>query len=188
MKSLTKDELTRLLEVARKYSERDGLMLSVTFSHGLRVSETIALDKRNIVGDYLITNRLKGSKRTTQPLLDNERSSLQHLARTCEGKFFPMSRSTFWRKMQAYGKEAGIPQFKAHPHALKHSCGRLGFMGGMSVPELVSYLGHVNPANSLIYAQAGEPEASAAFAKAIQGQGFQGQRARVRALSAKAGL
>jgi integrase len=44
--------------------------------------------------------------------------------------------------------EAGIPEFKCHPHTLKHTCGRLGFKNGMSVPDLVACLGHKNPANS----------------------------------------
>ncbi len=167
MKSLTHSELNSLLNVTKRHSERDWLMLYVTFSHGLRVSETIALDKRNIVGDYLITNRLKGSKRTTQPLLDNERQPLQHLAATCEGRFFNMSRQTFWRKMQAYGAEAGLPEFKAHPHALRHSAGRLGFIGGMTIPDVQRYLGHVNGSNTLIYLESSEEAACAAFSAAV---------------------
>jgi integrase len=178
MKSLTHSELYSLLAVARRHSERDWLMLYVTFSHGLRVSEVVGgydkngnyrhgIGKRNILGGYLVTHRLKGSRKTTQPLLDNEREALQRLAATCDGEFFPMSRQTFWRKMQAYGAEAGIPQFKAHPHALRHSAGRLGFIGGMQIPDIQKYLGHISGANTLIYLESSEEEACGAFAAAV---------------------
>jgi integrase len=76
MKSLSKDELNRLLDIAKRHNERDYLAILVCFNHGLRISELIALDKTNVVGQHLVVSRLKGSKRTTQPLLDNEREAL----------------------------------------------------------------------------------------------------------------
>jgi integrase len=178
MKSLTHSELDALLNVARQHSERDHLAILVCFNHGLRISELVGdydkdgnyrpgLTKRNIVGSHLVLQRLKGSRKTTQPLLRNEREALQQLAATCEGEFFPMSRQTFWRKMQAYGAEAGIPQFKAHPHALRHSAGRIGFTGGMTIPDIQKYLGHVSGANTLIYLESSEEEACGAFAAAV---------------------
>ncbi len=171
MKSLSKAELDALLAVAQRHSEADCLMLLVTVCHALRVSETLALTKDNIVDSHLVVQRLKGSRRTTQPLLPAERDGLLELARTVEGRLFKMSRETFWRRMKTYGAEAGIPEHRLFPHALKHSAGRLGYLAGMGVPELVAYLGHKNPANSLIYAQAGEQEAAAAFAAAFGGVG-----------------
>lgn len=158
MKSLTKDELDRLVQVAGA----DGLMLRVMFNHGLRVSEVIALDEKNVVDGHLVVQRLKGSRKTTQPLLADE----QVLA-TMTGRFFPMSRITIWRRMQEYGTRAGIPAFKCHPHILKHTTGRLGYKGGMGIPELQSYLGHVNGGNTMVYLQAEESEAAAAFAAAV---------------------
>ena len=168
MKSLTREQLTALLEAARSESELDHLMLLVTFQHGLRVSETLSLTKANLVGGYIVVERGKGSHRCEHPLLPNEVEALTKLA---EGRdrLFPVSRVTFWRRMQHYGKKAGIPATLCHPHALKHTCGRLGFLGGMTVPDLVEYLGHVNPANSLIYAKSDIATASAAFAAAVGG-------------------
>ncbi len=48
MKSLNRTELDALLAVARQHSEQDYLMLLVTFSHGLRVSETLSLTRANL--------------------------------------------------------------------------------------------------------------------------------------------
>jgi integrase len=158
MKSLTKDELSRLLEVAGT----DRLMFRVLFNHGLRVSEVINLTDANIVDGYLVVQRLKGSCKTTQPLLADEQE-----LKTMTGTFFPMSRITVWRRMQEYGAQAGIPEFKRHPHIFKHTTGRLGYKGGMGIPELQSYLGHVNGGNTLKYMAATEEEAASAFAAAV---------------------
>lgn len=158
MKSLTRDELDRLLAVAG----RDALLFRVMFNHGLRVSEVIALTDADVVDGHLIVQRLKGSRKTTQRLLSDEQELV-----TMKGRFFPMSRRTVDRRMKEYGAKAGIPKHLLHAHVLKHTCGRLGYKGGMGIPELVSYLGHKNPGNSLKYMEAEESEAAAAFAAAI---------------------
>lgn len=163
MKSFTRIQLDTFLAVARKHSERDYLMFLVTFNHGLRVSETLALSRTNLVDGHLVVQRLKRSRKTTQPLLANEKSILDLQG---DGLFFPMTRMTFHRRMKQYGAEAGIPEFQCHAHALKHSCGKLGFKGGMTIPEIQTYLGHVNGGNTLIYMQADESEAANAFAAA----------------------
>lgn len=175
MKSLTRPELDGLLTVARKYSELDYLMLACIFDHGLRVSEAVCLTKDNIVDGYLVVQRLKGSRKTSQPLLGNERLGLESLATAHSdgGRFFlteyepTVARVIAWRRVQKYGREAGVPVFKCHPHALKHTTGRLGYEGGMGLPELQTYLGHVNGKNTMVYAEAPESVACSAFAAAV---------------------
>jgi integrase len=168
MKSLTRPELNALLFEAKKSSELDWLLLLVTFNHGLRISEALALTKDNLVGNFLVVQRLKGSRRTSQPLLPSEREALLALT-TVSGRFFPIDRRTADRRIKRYGKAAGIPAFKLHMHALKHTTGRLGYEGGMGVPELQSYLGHVNGKNTMVYLEASEEQAAAAFAAAAGG-------------------
>jgi integrase len=169
MKSLTREELAKLLDAAKQVSHMDYLMLLVTFNHGLRVSETLALNPENLQGGYLVVQRLKKSRKTTQKVLGDELELL-----SMSGTFFlpeyanrNSARVIFWRKMQAYGKAAGVPAFKCHPHILRHSTGRLGFTGGMSIPDVQAYLGHVNGGNTLIYMQSTEEEAAAAFSAAV---------------------
>ena len=163
MKSLTKKELDALLAAT---PEPDRLMFLTAFNHGLRVSEVVNLDASNIVDGHLVVQRLKRSRRTTQPLLPNEKDGLLALAKQ-QGKFFPISRWTADRRLKEYGKKAGIPEHLLHMHCLKHSCGRLGFKGGMSIPEIQAYLGHKNGGNTMIYLQASEEEAADAFAAAV---------------------
>ena len=169
MKSLTRPELDALLAVALKHSELDYLMLTTIFNHGLRISEAISLTKDNIVGGYLVVQRLKRSRKTNQPLLGTEKLGLESLAAACSTgeRFFKMDRTTAWRRVQKYGQLAGIPQFKCHPHALKHSTGRLGYEGGMGLPDLQAYLGHKDGGSTMIYAETPESVACNAFAAAV---------------------
>ena len=176
MKSLTKSELAGLLEVAARHNSLDALMLSVMFNHGLRISEATGLTKANIVGGYLVIQRLKRSRKTTQTLLPSEKAGLEALAakHADGGRFWlaeyeqgTVARVIAWRLVQKYGKEAGIPQFKCHPHALKHTTGRLAYKAGLGLPEIQSILGHVNGGNTMVYMQPEEGEAYAAFAAAV---------------------
>jgi integrase len=163
MKSLTKAELDALLAAA---PEPDRLMLTVAVNHGLRVSELVSLDASNIIGNHLVVQRLKKSRRTTQPLLPNEKDGLLALAKK-SGKFFPMSRYTVDRRIKEYGKKAGLPVFKCHAHALRHTTGRLGYLAGIGIPEIQKYLGHVSGSNTLIYLESSEEDACNAYAAVV---------------------
>lgn len=169
MKSLTKPELDSLLAVAKKYSAQDHLMLLVAFNHGLRVSEVLSLTRNNVVDGFLVVQRLKNSRKTVQRLLPTEAAELVALAASTDGPLFPICRRTADRKIKRYGAEAGIPAFKLHMHTLKHTTGRLGYQGGMGIPELQTYLGHVNGGNTMVYLQADEETAGNAFAAAVGG-------------------
>jgi type 1 fimbriae regulatory protein FimB/type 1 fimbriae regulatory protein FimE len=163
MKSFTREQLDRLLEVAKDESFIDYLMLLCTFNHGLRVSETLSLTASNIVGGYIIVERGKKSHRCEHPLLPSEAEYLTKL----QGKFFNMCRMTFWRRMQHYGAKAGLPPHLCHPHVLKHSCGRIAYEGGMGIPEIQRWLGHKNGANTMVYLQATDEQAAKAFVAAV---------------------
>lgn len=167
MKSLTKPELDSLLAVAGKHSEQDRLLFLILFNHGLRISEALALSPANIVDGHIIVQRLKGSRRTTQPLLPSEKDAVEALAAKGGMFFVGEYRRNVDRKIKRYGREAGIPSFKLHAHALKHTTGRLGYEGGMGIPEIQSYLGHVNGKNTMVYLEASEEQAASAFAAAV---------------------
>jgi type 1 fimbriae regulatory protein FimB len=171
MKSLTKSELAALLAVARKHNERDYWMILVTWNHGLRVSEMLSLRRENFRAGRLTVQRLKGSKKTSQPTLLLEiaetRDAFAAFVASCDDLLFPTNRMDVWRKMQKYGAEAGIPEEKRHPHALKHTCGRLAYEAGVGIAEIQTHLGHVNGKNALIYMESTEEQASAVFTQAF---------------------
>lgn len=183
MKALTRQELDALLTEAGKVSEMERLMILVAFNHGLRVSETLTLGRSNVAGGHLVVQRLKGSKKTEQRLLPNEKAAIEHLAATVEGPFFKTCTRTVEdhgndlcgcrRKADRHFKKlcaaAGINPLKASCHKLKHTCAKLGLDGGMEINELQTYLGHVNGGNTLAYLKVDDEEASNAFAAAVGG-------------------
>ncbi len=168
MKSLTRPELEALLSVAKNESFDDYLMFKVTFNHGLRVSEACGptgITREHITSDGWVTiDRLKGSNVCRHPLNREERDFLMQRI----GTLFPICRMTFWRRMQYYGEKAGIPEHLRHPHALRHTTGRLGHKeGGMGPAEVAMYLGHKNKGNALIYMEPDERETAMAFAAVV---------------------
>lgn len=167
MKYLTKDELGKMLMVAKGSNPTDHLMILLAFNHGLRVSEVLSLTAANFQDGYLIVQRLKGSARTSQRLLDNEAALLADYKIPACGLLFPICRRTAWRRIKGYGVAAGIPGFKCKPHALKHSCAMAGLKGGMSLPELQAYLGHRSLGSTGMYLKIDDDTASSAFATAI---------------------
>lgn len=174
MTALTKEELTRLLKTAKQASERDWLMILVAFYHGMRASEVVRLTGNEIRDGYITINRLKGSLKTIQPLINsndplmNERESLEQLARSSgDQKLFPITRNWFWYLVKKHCTDANIPSHKCHTHILKHTCGMLAVKSGMGIEDLRQYLGHKSLSSTGAYLKVDDDEAAKAFAKAI---------------------
>jgi len=171
MKSLTKEQLTSLLNAALHTSKLHWLMLLVTYNHGLRASETISLTSANIRDGFLTVQRLKGSKKTTHRLFANESEALTALAAekvsggTTE-RLFPICRQHFWRLVQKYGKQAGIPQHLCHPHIAKHSIA-MHSIHQAGIENVRTFLGHVSIASTGCYLKVDDDAASAAICAAL---------------------
>ena len=152
------EQVLKLLGEARKESERDWLLLCVTFVHALRASEAVALTASNVVGTKLVVKRLKKSRPVEDELLVhknpllNERRALLDLCRNTRSnqKLFPLSARTFQRRMHTYGEAAGLPELYCHPHTLKHSV--LTYLAQtMDVEQLQDRSGHVELGSLGIY-------------------------------------
>ena len=166
MKYLTKGELGAMLAQA-KPEPMYYLMILIGFNHGLRVSELLDLTAANFVDGHLIVQRLKGSCKTAQKLLPNEAALLAEYKIPECGRLFPIHRQTAWRHVKALGVAAGIPAFKCTPHCLKHTCAKTGLAGGMTLPELQTYLGHKSGSSTMAYLRESDETASNAFAAAV---------------------
>ena len=152
------DGVLKLLAEARKASERDWLLICVTFVHALRASEAVGLKAENIIGTKLVTLRKKKSRPVEDELLVhknpllNERPAVLALCRNTrpKQKLFPISARTFQRRMHAYGEAAGLPELYCHPHTLKHSV--LTYLAEtMDVEQLQDRSGHVELGSLGIY-------------------------------------
>jgi hypothetical protein len=95
-----------------------------------RAFTTKSLTPAHFRDGFLTIQRLKGSLRTVQPLVEHsdERRDVNallasHLTRYGPGgrsiRLFPLSRVQFYRLMTVYGALAGLPRHLCHPHVLK---------------------------------------------------------------------
>ena len=176
MEALSKPELISLLQAARTHSPKHWLMILVAYSHGLRASEVVRLQRDAVADGHLTVARLKGSLRTVQPLISDleplldERAAL--LAFVTPMRFnqrlFPVTRQHFWRLMQRYAKAAGIPERKRHPHVLKHTVA-MQTIHSAGIENVRQYLGHKSMSSTGAYLKKTDAEASVAIGLALQG-------------------
>jgi integrase len=159
VQALTKKELLAILAAARAVSERDFLMILMGYCHGLRASEVVAIVRDDIKDGFLSVQRLKGSNRTVQPLLEhadpllNERLALLEYVREMypNQPIFPVCRRTFGRIVERHAKTAGLPKHKRHPHMLKHTIGTEIYRKTKDLTLVQAHLGHVSGASSMEY-------------------------------------
>jgi len=179
MHSLSRKQL-EALQAAAKESARDTLMIALAVEHGLRATEVCKLRVQDFDTStntvYLTVQRLKGSRRTRQPLFPATQSRLIKLisGKRLGDYLFPgtnpgqhITRVTFWRVFKRHCRATGLIPAHLSPHALKHTTALLGLHGGMKINEVQTYLGHASGASTLRYLMVGDTEASSAFRNAF---------------------
>ena len=161
-KYLTPEEIDSLFGVIR--SARDRALFRVAYHRGLRASELGLLqlpDYRPKMG-RLFVRRLKGSHSGEYHLTQAEQHALRAWLRergVAPGPLFvsrnhrPISRFRLDQLMKHYCEQAGIPQEKAHMHALKHSCGTHLSAREPDIVAIQDHLGHANIQNTMKYVQ-----------------------------------
>ena len=167
MNHLSKHEFGAILEAA-KVNHRDYVMIHTSYMHGLRASEVVGLTTSNIRDGFLIVQRLKGSLRTVQPASHVLIDFVSDLA--IGKKVFPITRRQFQRIIHKYGKLAGIPEHKCHPHVLKHSIA-MHTIKRAGIENVRQYLGHRSLASTGAYLRVSDEAASQAVATALAGEG-----------------
>ncbi len=168
-KYLTLGDVERLLAApdrATPRGARDGAMLELLYSAGLRVSELIGVklvDFDEHTGCLLIHG--KGGKQRLNPVggaalqaLEAYRNGARRLLLgkrlspylfvTARGR--PMSRQCFWQVISAYGRRAGIRQ-PITPHLLRHSFATHLLERGADLRSVQQMLGHADISTTQIY-------------------------------------
>ena len=173
-KALSVEELERLLEAPTRASTpealRDTAMLEMLYAAGLRVTELVSLNLRDInMMDGWVRCLGKGSKERIVPLHRKsvERTSTyikearpkllgQGKGRERESALFVnhrgerLTRQGFWLLLKGYAKEAQI-QGSITPHMLRHSFATHLLSHGASLRYVQELLGHASIATTQVY-------------------------------------
>jgi integrase len=163
-KYLTPSQVEALIKAA---SKRDGLMISLAYHHGLRVSELIKLEWSaiDLKGGTIKIRRAKGGIGGQQHLARADRAALARLkAEKLDNRFVfvskrhdlyqPLSRDAFAKLLATAGERAGLDRRLCHPHALRHAAGHaLANSGKVNAFQLQAVLGHKDARSTQVYVQ-----------------------------------
>jgi site-specific recombinase XerD len=161
---LSEEEIDRFFAAIPKTDARSRAIFRLMYHRGLRVSEIGIFrleDCRQSTGRIFV-RRLKGSRGGEYHMVEPERAALRAWLKvrgTAPGPLFPsrnhkpISRTRIFRLMRQYCAAAGIPLEKAHPHALKHSCGTHLSAREKDIVAVQDHLGHASLANTMKYVQ-----------------------------------
>ncbi len=162
---LTADEVQRLMRAARgvgRHGHRDATLILLSYRHGLRVSEVVALrwEQVELTQGRLHVQRLKQGQPSVHPLRGPELRALRRLARDYSLSPYvfnserggPLSDSAVRKLIARAGQRAAIP-FPVHPHMLRHSTGYKLANEGHDTRAIQQYLGHCNIQHTVRYTE-----------------------------------
>ncbi len=166
---LTVSEVERLIEapdLAHPLAWRDRALLETMYGSGLRVSEVIDLQIRNLVLDNEVAIvHGKGAKERIVPVGRRAIGALALYLREVrprfergggEGRVFlnargrPLTRMGIWKILRGHVETAGIEK-PVSPHTLRHSFATHLLEGGADLSAVQEMLGHADIATTQIY-------------------------------------
>lgn len=175
-KSLTEDEVSRLLQAAhaqKTHPLRTACMMDLIYATGLRVSELVSLPMTAARGDpRMILVRGKGGTERLVPLSPPARASLaawvahredrETLARQkgkrgspflfpSRGRLGHVTRQSFHGLIKRLAVEAGISPAKVTPHTMRHAFATHLLANGADLRSIQTMLGHANLDTTEIY-------------------------------------
>ena len=173
-KPLTVQEIDELLEQPTRRNtpeaKRDRAMLEVMYATGLRVTELVSLDLKDVQQDIENPHiRLvgKGNRERQLPLFDTAAQEVLEYTKAARGRLVGnrketalfvnrrgerLTRQGFWLILKGYAASAGI-QGRVTPHTLRHSFATHMLRGGMDIHKVQELLGHANISTTQVYTQ-----------------------------------
>ncbi len=162
---LTPSEVDKLILAAKqagRHGLRDATMILITYRHGLRVSELIALrwSHVDLKQGLLYVVRRKNGLTTHHPLFGPELRALRQLKRDYPDTDYifmterkaPITGDTV-RKIVARAGEKAALGMPIHPHMLRHSTGFKLANDGVDTRSIQHYLGHKNIQHTVRYTE-----------------------------------
>lgn len=172
---LSIEEAKSLLEAPSRETflgARDGAILELLYSTGLRVSEACQLNLLD-VGDTFLKVMGKGNKERVVPIGKRALESLDHylgLRNSPEKALFlsqrgkRIDRLTIWEIVKKYARKAAIDK-EISPHTLRHSYATHLLEGGADLRVIQELLGHSNIATTDRYTHLNQSHLKEAFSK-----------------------
>lgn len=148
-KYLRREQIEQLIEQAQDIDE--GMFIKTLFITGIRIAELMSLTQESIELDGIKVIG-KRSKERFIPILDSKfLGELQSYSKKRKGRLFPKKYYDYWLALRRLCLDAGVPMVS--PHSLRHSRA-VDLVGrGVSLGGVQTFLGHEQPATTLIYLQ-----------------------------------
>jgi integrase/recombinase XerD len=168
-KPISVTQVRRLLEQPAKLSapeaKRDRAMLELLYASGMRVSELVALNLDDIIGDGYVRCFGKGHKERIIPIHQRAVLAVEEYSKGARSKLTQnrqeralflnrrgerLTRQGFWQILKAYAKQAGLGA-DITPHTLRHSFATHMLSGGADLRSVQELLGHANISTTQVY-------------------------------------
>ena len=154
----TKEEVDRILG---RVEGRDRLFLSLLWQVGVRVSEALALEVKD-VDFYSKTLKVKSLKKQRPEircvpinghLIGNLGGYIAQEGLRGHDRLFPITRQRAFQVVGEACSRAGIERDRSHPHTFRHSFAVHCVLSGVPLPVLKKWLGHSSISRTMIYCQ-----------------------------------
>ena len=168
-RTLSPSEAERLVEAAKGVAPRDvrdRALVELLYGGGLRVSETIGLDKASVDLEQRLVRAVgKGNKERVVPIGRQATEALRrYLARGrpyldkrhrpelfLNARGGPLTRAGVFMILRQLAAKAGLEPERIHPHLLRHSFATHLLEGGADLRSVQEMLGHADLATTELY-------------------------------------
>jgi integrase len=154
MKHLQKSQVDALIAAAD--TDRNKLLFTLLFQHGLRISECLALTRSSVVRGYLQIKPRKKGKRSDEKLDPATLQLWNEITRTIapHTMLFPISRQWASVLFHRACERAGIQlQLRQGCHSLRHSLAHAMLDSGAPLPVVQRALRHRSIGSTGVYLQ-----------------------------------
>ena len=148
-KYIGKEEIINILDRAKKHRYRNYILLLCLWRTGMRNSEIVKLQKRDIINETIIVRDAKGHKDRVIPL-ESELGNLLGLysdSMNPKDRLFPLSDRQVRNIVYKYSPDG----LDVHPHTFRHSFAVHCLKNGMNLRTLQKILGHSSLTTTQIY-------------------------------------
>lgn len=170
--TLSLDEVERLLQAPTQKKApknlRDAALLGVLYATGMRVTEVVSLDLKELDLEASVLNcvskdgqirELPFDEHTRQLLKNYLEKGRPYLAKNGEEtalflnhRGYQLTRQGLWLIIKAYARQAKL-EAAVTPHTLRHSFAAHKLNSGSNLQEVQHLLGHANISTTQIYTQ-----------------------------------